>query len=109
MYSPLLVQPMRQELTSLGFQELKTADEVDAFMAEKTGSALLVITSVCGCAAGQARPGWRFGDWRNTGPDRVAGGRVFERFSQSFSNPKQNCLIEMFVQKTFRRTPTFQG
>lgn len=59
MYSPLLVQPMRDELVSIGFQELRTAEEVDAFMADKSGSALLVINSVCGCAAGQARPGVR--------------------------------------------------
>ncbi len=58
-YSPLMVQPMKDELTSIGFQELLTAADVDAFMAQKEGSAMLVINSVCGCAAGQARPGIR--------------------------------------------------
>lgn len=56
-YSPLLVRPMKDELTTLGFQELLTAEEVDAIMAAKEGTLLLVINSVCGCAAGQARPG----------------------------------------------------
>lgn len=56
-YSPLIVNPMKQELTAIGFEELLTADQVDAFMADKASSALLVINSVCGCAAGQARPG----------------------------------------------------
>ena len=56
-YSPLIVNPMKQELVSIGFEELTTAEEVDSFMAEKDSSALLVINSVCGCAAGQARPG----------------------------------------------------
>ena len=56
-YSPLIVNPMRQELVSIGFQELMTAEDVDDFMAEKPESAILVINSVCGCAAGQARPG----------------------------------------------------
>jgi hypothetical protein len=54
-YSPLLVRPMRDELTSIGVQELLTPQDVDAFMAEKSGTALLVVNSVCGCAAGMAR------------------------------------------------------
>ena len=58
-YSPLLVKPMREELTAIGFEELMTADAVDAFMAAKDETALLVINSVCGCAAGMARPGVR--------------------------------------------------
>ena len=55
-YPPELVQPMREELTTAGFSELMTEADVDAFMAEKSGTALLVINSVCGCAAGAARP-----------------------------------------------------
>jgi len=56
-YSPLIVNPMRQELASIGFEDLMTAEAVDGFMKEKASSALLVVNSVCGCAAGQARPG----------------------------------------------------
>jgi len=48
---------MREELTQLGFAELKSAEEVDGFMSSRSGSSLLLINSVCGCAAGQARPG----------------------------------------------------
>jgi putative YphP/YqiW family bacilliredoxin len=56
MYPEQMVAPMRQDLSSVGFQELKSAQEVDNFMKEK-GTAIVVINSVCGCAAGSARPG----------------------------------------------------
>jgi putative YphP/YqiW family bacilliredoxin len=55
-YDPVMIQPFRDELTRAGFTELKTAAEVDAAFKEP-GAALLVVNSVCGCAAGQARPG----------------------------------------------------
>ncbi len=55
MYDPQIVQPMREELTSVGFEELTTAKDVDNTLA--TGTVLVVINSVCGCAAGNARPG----------------------------------------------------
>lgn len=55
-YPPELVQPMREELTSAGFSELTTEADVDAFFGDKSGTALIVINSVCGCAAGAARP-----------------------------------------------------
>ena len=56
-YDPMLVAPMREELTRHGVSELLTAEEVDSWFGEEQGSGLLVINSVCGCAAGQARPG----------------------------------------------------
>lgn len=56
MYDPLMTQHMRSELTRLGISELTTTSEVDAFLAQP-GSSLLFINSVCGCAAGSARPG----------------------------------------------------
>jgi putative YphP/YqiW family bacilliredoxin len=56
MYNPALVQPMREELTSIGVRELRTPEEVDETM-KLTGSILVVVNSVCGCAAGGARPG----------------------------------------------------
>ena len=71
-YSELLVRQMREELTSIGVQELKTAQDVDAFMADKNGTALLVVNSVCGCAAGMARPGVRLALQHDRRPDRVA-------------------------------------
>ena len=57
MYPPELVRPMREELSSKGFQELHTADEVDAVMHDTQGTVLVIVNSVCGCAAGAARPG----------------------------------------------------
>lgn len=57
MYDPELVRPMRHELTAVGFKELLTPADVDQFMVEKSGTAMVVINSVCGCAAGSARPG----------------------------------------------------
>ncbi len=71
-YSPLLVRPMREELTSIGVEELLTADQVDQWMNDKTGTKLLVINSVCGCAAGMARPGVRQAIAGEERPDRVA-------------------------------------
>ena len=56
-YPEEMVAPMRAELVRLGAKELRTAAEVDAFMKSQKGTALLVVNSVCGCAAGQARPG----------------------------------------------------
>ena len=58
-YSPLLIRPMREELTVLGFEELTTADKVENWQGHRTGTGFLVINSVCGCAAGMARPGVR--------------------------------------------------
>jgi putative YphP/YqiW family bacilliredoxin len=57
MYPEELVRPMRAELSDIGFDELKTADAVENHLKEKKGTTLLVINSVCGCAAGTARPG----------------------------------------------------
>lgn len=56
-YPPEIVQPMREELTRLGFEELRTAEAVDAAMQRiEQGTALVVINSICGCAAANARP-----------------------------------------------------
>jgi putative YphP/YqiW family bacilliredoxin len=57
MYPEQLVAPMRGDLTSAGFSELKTSTEVDQALKNQQGTTLLVINSVCGCAAGAARPG----------------------------------------------------
>jgi putative YphP/YqiW family bacilliredoxin len=71
-YSELLVRPMREELTSAGVKELRTPEDVDSFMNEKSGTAMLVVNSVCGCAAGMARPGVRLALQGERRPDRVA-------------------------------------
>lgn len=70
-YSPMIVRPMKEELTAIGFEELLTPEDVDRFMADKSGSALLVINSVCGCAAGAARPGVRMALESEIRPDRL--------------------------------------
>lgn len=57
MYPEELVAPMRSELTDHGFDEFKTSDEVINHLTDHKGTTLLVINSVCGCAAGAARPG----------------------------------------------------
>ena len=56
MYPEEIVKPMRQQLVDAGFQELKSADQVDNILNEK-GTTLIMVNSVCGCAAGTARPG----------------------------------------------------
>lgn len=57
MYPEQLVAPMRTDLTSAGFKELKTPSDVERELKDQKGTTLLVINSVCGCAAGAARPG----------------------------------------------------
>ncbi|MCS6824832.1 MAG: BrxA/BrxB family bacilliredoxin [Cytophagaceae bacterium] len=57
MYPEHLTKPMSKELTDIGFTELKTPEEVEAVLNQKEGTVFLVINSVCGCAAGAARPG----------------------------------------------------
>lgn len=56
MYDEMIVRPMREELTRLGIMETRTAQEVDSILGDKKGTVLLVVNSVCGCAAGAARP-----------------------------------------------------
>src|SRR5256884_2814440 len=56
LYDPRLVQPMREELTRIGFQELRTPAEVDAVLPTSKDTTLVVVNSVCGCAARNARP-----------------------------------------------------
>jgi putative YphP/YqiW family bacilliredoxin len=71
-YDPELVAPMRREMVEMGAKELTTSKEVEEFFRNRKGTALLFVNSVCGCAAGSARPGLRLalsGDHR---PDRIA-------------------------------------
>ncbi len=71
MYNPALVQPMRDELTSLGVTELTTASEVDEVLSKKEGTVLVVVNSVCGCAAGAARPGVKLALQNDKKPTKV--------------------------------------
>jgi putative YphP/YqiW family bacilliredoxin len=70
-YDPALVQPMRDELVRAGVEELRSAADVDAFM-RRPGTKLVVVNSVCGCAAGGARPGVIRALQHEVKPDHVA-------------------------------------
>ncbi|MBZ5502252.1 MAG: BrxA/BrxB family bacilliredoxin [Acidobacteriia bacterium] len=56
MYPEGFVRPMREELTSIGFREMRTPEEVDAALQQEKRTVLVVVNSICGCAAGKARP-----------------------------------------------------
>lgn len=56
-YSEMLIKPMREDLTRLGIEEARTPEAVDAAVQNTTGTVMVVVNSVCGCAAGKARPG----------------------------------------------------
>ena len=56
-YPESFIGPMRQELTRLGVRELRTADDVDTLLRNERGTVMVVVNSMCGCAAGKARPG----------------------------------------------------
>ena len=71
MYQNVLVIPMREDLTRLGINELKTAEEVDEVFSNKKGTTLLVINSVCGCAAGNARPAVKIALGHDVLPDKL--------------------------------------
>src|SRR2546425_17591 len=71
LYDPRLVQPMREELTHLGFRELRTPEDVDAALTEAGRSALVVVNSVCGCAARNARPAAALALQHTTRPTRL--------------------------------------
>jgi putative YphP/YqiW family bacilliredoxin len=70
MYPAELVKPMREDLTNVGFEELHTAEAVDAALA-KEGTTLVVVNSVCGCAAANARPGARMSLQNANKPDHI--------------------------------------
>ncbi|WP_299393408.1 BrxA/BrxB family bacilliredoxin [uncultured Gelidibacter sp.] len=70
MYPAELVKPMREDLTKVGFEELYTAQDVDSALA-KEGTTLIVVNSVCGCAAANARPGARMSLQNAKRPDHI--------------------------------------
>ena len=71
MYDERIVGPMREELTRLGFEETRTPQQVDAVLAGKKGTVLVVVNSVCGCAAGMARPAVAMALESDVKPDRM--------------------------------------
>jgi putative YphP/YqiW family bacilliredoxin len=71
MYDPEAVRPMWEELVAVGIQPLTTPEEVDAVLGEKEGTTLVVLNSVCGCAAGNCRPGVMASLQNERIPDRL--------------------------------------
>ena len=71
-YPEFFVEPMRLELTQLGVEELRTPEAVDTAVKTTPGVLMVVVNSVCGCAAGKARPGIALALRHHTRPDRVA-------------------------------------
>ena len=71
-YPEFFVEPMRQELTRLGVEELRTPEDVDVAVKTTAGVLMVVVNSVCGCAAGKARPAVALALRHTPRPDRVA-------------------------------------
>jgi putative YphP/YqiW family bacilliredoxin len=71
-YPEEVIHPMREELTRLGVQELRTAEAVDEVVKNSQGTVMVVVNSICGCAAGKARPGIALALQHSVRPDKVA-------------------------------------
>ena len=71
MYPEFMIAPMREELTRFGVRELRTAADVDEALARTPGTTMVVVNSVCGCAAGKARPGIALSLQHAVKPDHV--------------------------------------
>jgi putative YphP/YqiW family bacilliredoxin len=71
MYPEIMVIPMREELTRLGIEELRTAEEVDQALKNRPGTTMVVVNSICGCAAGRMRPAVRMALQNSARPDHA--------------------------------------
>src|SRR5499426_1584005 len=71
-YPEIMIRPMREELVRLGASELRTPEEVDALVQNTPGTLMIVVNSICGCAAGKARPGVALALQHEVRPDKVA-------------------------------------
>lgn len=71
MYPEIMVVPMREELTKLGVEELRTAEEVDRALSNRPGTAMVIVNSICGCAAGRMRPAVRTALQNPARPEKV--------------------------------------
>ena len=71
-YPEMLISPMREDLTRLGVEELKTVEAVDETIQNSKGTLMVVVNSICGCAAGKARPGVALALQNEVKPDKVA-------------------------------------
>ena len=71
-YPEIMIRPMREDLTRLGVEEWKTPDAVDEAVNNSKGTLMVVVNSICGCAAGKARPGVALALQHELKPDKVA-------------------------------------
>ena len=71
-YPEMMIRPMREDLTRLGVEELTTAAAVDETIQNSQGTLMVVVNSICGCAAGKARPGVALALQSETKPDKIA-------------------------------------
>jgi len=71
-YPEIMIAPMREDLTRLGVEELRTPDAVDETIKNSNGTLMVVVNSICGCAAGKARPGVALALQNERKPDKVA-------------------------------------
>ena len=71
-YPEIMIRPMREDLTRLGVEEMRTSDEVDQTIQNNKGTLMVVVNSICGCAAGKARPGVALALQNEKKPDKVA-------------------------------------
>lgn len=71
-YPEIMIRPMREDLTRLGVEELRTAEAVDETVKNSKGTLMVVVNSICGCAAGKARPGVALALQHEVKPDKVA-------------------------------------
>ncbi|PWT82473.1 MAG: BrxA/BrxB family bacilliredoxin [Acidobacteria bacterium] len=73
-YPEIMIRPMREELTRLGAEELRTPEAVDKAVESTEGTLMVIVNSICGCAAGKARPGVALALQHDVKPDKVATG-----------------------------------
>lgn len=71
-YPEFMIRPMREELTRLGVEETRTPAEVDEVLGRPEGTVMMIVNSICGCAAGKARPGVALALQHDVRPDKIA-------------------------------------
>ena len=103
-YPESFIGPMREELTRLGVQELRTPDEVDAVVRQKSATVMVVVNSMCGCAAGKARPGVALALRHSVTPGRRGDGLRRWRHRSHGAGAQLPRRAPAFV--TFRRNPS---
>ena len=71
-YPEIMIKPMREDLTRLGVEEMRTAEAVDSTVTNSKGTLMVIVNSICGCAAGKARPGVALALQHEVKPDKIA-------------------------------------